>query len=159
MIAGNAGDSVAFAKAIGFTPRSLDTALRDQPAQVQDHWHARLFFVAPALRTVLVVMWLASAWQGLFHAREMIEQLVSVPGLPTSWRMPLQIGSSLLDIAIAAQLLFDRSAVTQLLVAFGYTIVLGLALPHLWLDPLGPLLKNLPTMFAIAILGVIRDKR
>lgn len=163
MIAGNAGDSAAFAKAIGFAPRSLDAALRDQPAQVQDRWHARLFFVAPALRTVLVVMWLASAWLGLFHAREMTDQLVSALGLPASWRMPLQIGSSLLDIAIAAQLLFDRSAVrsavTQLLVVFGYTVVIGMALPHLWLDPLGPLLKNLPIMFAIAILGVIGDKR
>lgn len=163
MVAGNAGNSVAFAEAIGFVPRSLDAALRDRPAEVQDRWHARLFFLAPALQAVLLVMWLASAWLGLAHGARHTAQLVSVLGLPANWGTPLQLGSSLLDVAIAAQLLLDRSAVraaaAQLLVVFGYTVVIGSALPHLWLDPLGPLLKNLPIMVAIAIYGVIGDKR
>jgi uncharacterized protein YbjT (DUF2867 family) len=60
MVAGNAGDTEAFIKAVGFT-------LRDRPAQVQDRWHARLFFLAPLLKAVLVLMWLASAWLGLAH--------------------------------------------------------------------------------------------
>ena len=163
MIAGNAGDSAAFAQAIGFTPRSLDMALRDRPAQVQDRWHARLFFLAPLLQAVLLLMWLASAWLGLFHGATATKQLVDAAGLPESWCLPLQIGGSLIDIAIAAQLLFGRSAVRsafcQLLVVGGYTVVIGAILPHLWLDPLGSLLKNLPIMVAIAIYGVIGDKR
>ena len=163
MIAGNAGDSTVFAQAIGFTPRSLATALRDHPAQVQDRWHARLFFLAPALHAVLILMWLASAWLGLFHGAAQTEGLLQAIGLPTSWSVPLQLGSSVLDIAIAAQLLLDRSAaraaVVQLAVVACYTVVIGTALPALWLDPLGPLLKNLPIMVAIAIYGVIGNKR
>lgn len=163
MIAGNTGNSEAFVEAIGFTPRSLDTALRNRPAQVQDRWHARLFFLAPALQAVLLVMWLASAWLGLFHGATQTGQLLEAIGLPVSWSKPLQLGSSLLDVGVAAQLLFDRSAaraaVTQLLVVVGYTVVIGLALPELWLDPLGPLLKNLPILIVIAIYGVIGDKR
>jgi len=163
MIAGNAGDSAAFAQAIGFTPRSLGMALRDRPSQVQDRWHARLFFLAPLLQAVLLLMWLASAWLGLFHGAAATTQLVSAAGLPESWSMPLRIGGSLLDIAIAAQLLFDRSparsASCQLLVVGAYTLVIGAILPHLWLDPLGPLLKNLPIMVAIAAYGAIGDKR
>lgn len=163
MVAGNAGDSTTFAKTIGFVPRSLETALRDRPAQVQDRWHARLFFLAPALCIVLLLMWLSSAWLGLSHGAAQTGQLVNALGLPASWILPLQLGGSLLDIAIAAQLLLDRSAarsaVVQLLVVCGYTVVIGVALPQLWFDPLGPLLKNLPIMVAIAIYGVIGDKR
>lgn len=163
MVAGNAGDSAAFARAVGFEPRSLDNALRERPAQVQDRWHARLFFLAPALQSVLLLMWLASAWLGLTHGDARTAQLVEAAGLPDGWIDPLRIGGSLLDLFIAAQLLLERSAarsaVTQLIVVLGYTIVIGTCLPALWVDPLGPLLKNLPIMAAIAIYGVIGDKR
>lgn len=163
MVAGNSGDSAAFAQAIGFMPRSIATAFRDRPAQVQDRWHARLFFLAPALQAVLILMWLASAWLGLFHGTAQTDQLVKALGAPAEWSRPLQLGSSLLDIAIAVQLLLDRSvarvALVQLAVVAGYTVVIGTVLPALWLDPLGPLLKNLPIMLAIAIYGVIGNKR
>lgn len=163
MVAGNAGDSVVFAKAIGFAPRRLDDALRDRPAQVQDRWHAQLFFLAPVLQTALIVMWLASAWLGLTHGAPQAKAFVDSIGLRSDWADPLRIGSSVLDIAIAADLLLSRSAMrtarVQLAAVFGYTVVIGFALPQLWLDPLGSLLKNLPIMVAIAVYGVIGDKR
>lgn len=163
MVAGNAGDGAAFARAIGFAPRRLDAALRDRPAQVQDRWHARLFFLAPALQAVLALMWLASAWLGLTHGSGPTGLLLRALGWPADWGPPLRIGASLADLAIAAQLLLGRSAaraaVVQLAVVGAYTLVIGIALPQLWLDPLGPLLKNLPIMVAIAIHGVIGDKR
>lgn len=163
MVAGNAGDGRAFADAIGFTPRRLDDALQAHPAQVQDRWHARLFFLTPALRAVLVLLWLASAWLGLTHGAAQTAALVDSIGLPRTWADPLRIGGSLLDLGIAAHLLFGRSAMrsalVQLAVVAGYTAVIGFALPQLWLDPLGPLLKNLPILVAIAIYGVIGDKR
>ena len=163
MIVGNAGDSARFATAIGFQPRSLEKALTDRPAQVQDRWHARLFFLAPALQSVLVLLWLASAWLGLFHGSAQSETLVHNLGLPTSLADPLRIGSSLMDIAIAILLIVDQrarwSTVVQLMVVTGYTMVISIGLPQLWLDPLGPLLKNLPILLAIALYGAIGDKR
>lgn len=163
MIAGNAADGAAFAKAVGFAPRSLGAALRDSPAQVQDRWHARLFFLSPALRYGLAAMWLASAWLGLAHGVDRTRDLTAGLGLPSAWGDPLRIGGSLLDIAIAALVLFDRtairSAIAQALVVVGYTVVIGWALPALWLDPLGPLLKNLPILLAIAAHGAIGDRR
>jgi nucleoside-diphosphate-sugar epimerase len=163
MIAGNAGDSEAFARAIGFAPQSMAAALRDRPAQVQDRWHARLFFLAPLLKVTLVLMWLVSAWLGLAHGEAQTEAVVRSLGLPDGSAEALRIGSSLLDIGVGAQLLLDRwaarSAVVQLAVVAGYTLVIGWALPGLWLDPLGPLIKNFPVMLAIAVYGVIGDKR
>jgi uncharacterized protein YbjT (DUF2867 family) len=163
MIAGNSGDSAAFADAIGFAPRSLSSALRDRPAQVQDRWHARLFFLAPALKAVLVLMWLVSAWLGLFHGAAETTALAQSLELPAGWGEPLRIGGSILDFGIAVLLLADRTArwstPVQLVVVLGYTLVIGIALPDLFLDPLGPLLKNLPIMLAIAVHGAIGDKR
>ena len=163
MVAGNAGDSETFAKAVCFPPRSLDAALRDRPAQVQDRWHARLFFLAPALRATLLLMWLASAWLGLAYGAPQTETLVRSLDLPIAWADPLRIGSSVLDILVAAELLFGRSAgraaMVQLAIVCGYTVVIGMALPQIWFDPLGPLLKNLPVMMAIAVYGVIGNKR
>lgn len=163
MIAGNGGDSAAFAEAIGFSPRSLDAALRDSPAQVQDRWHARLFFLAPALKAGLVVLWLASAWLGLAHGAARTAELVHALGLPMALADPLRIGASLLDVGLAALVLLDRTAtratIAQLVVVAGYTAVISLALPQLWLDPLGPLLKNLPVLLTIAMYGAIGDRR
>ncbi|WP_108787507.1 NAD(P)H-binding protein [Erythrobacter sp. Alg231-14] len=163
LAAGNAGDSVAYAKAIGFTPRRLDDALLARPAQVQDRWHAKLFFLGPAITTILVILWLASAWLGLFHGRVATQELAASFGSANHMIAPLQIGASLADIAIAALVLFDQkgrwSTGVQLLFVVGYTVVISAASPQLWLDPMGPLLKNLPIVMLIAVHGAIKDNR
>ena len=163
LVAGNGGDSAAYASAIGTTPRSLDEALRARPAEVQDRWHARLFFMAPTIRAVLVLLWLASAWLGLVYGKRATDDVVTGLGLSPLLADPLRIGASLADIGIAAYLLFGRSVriATGLQVAaiFAFSIVIGIAQPRLWLDPLGPLLKNLPILLLVAVHGVIGDKR
>ncbi|MBO9575385.1 MAG: SDR family oxidoreductase [Sphingobium sp.] len=163
MVAGNAGDSTRFAAEIGFVPRSLDEALRDHPAQVQDRWHARLFFMAPAIKAVLILLWLASGLLGLFHGAADTDAFIAVAGLDPGLATPLRIGTSLLDFLLAGLVLIDRrarwSTVAQFAVVLGYTVVLGAVLPGLWSDPLGPLLKNLPVMLLILVHGAIGDHR
>lgn len=163
LIAGNAGDSLAFERAIGFPPRELDAALRQHPAQVQDRWHARLFFLAPAIRWVLALLWVASALLGIFRGAAPTTRLIHHLALAPAWADPLRIGGSLLDMGVAALVITDRTArratMAQLLVVTGYTVVLGLTLPGLWLDPLGPLLKNLPILALILVFGAIGDRR
>lgn len=163
MVANNAGDSAAYAAAIGFVPRRLGDALLARPAQVQDRWHARLYFLAPAIRAVLVVLWLASAWLGLFNGDATARAVTAGLGLSEGWADPLRVFGSVLDIAVAALVLLDRNArvstAVQLLVVMGYTLVIGYALPMLWLDPFGPLLKNFPILLLIAVHGAIGNKR
>ena len=162
-VAGNAGDSAAFAAAVGFQPRSLGATLAERPAQVQDRWHARLFFVAPAIKVVLVLLWLASALLGVATGSTRTAELVSALGWPAGLADPLRIGSGVLDVMIAALVLMDgtarRSTLAQLIVVLGYSLVIGVALPSLWLDPLGPLLKNIPILALILVHGAIGDKR
>lgn len=163
LIAGNGGDGVAFAGAIGFAPRSLDTALRGSPAHVQDRWHARLYFLAPALRWVLALLWIVSAVLGLTVGAGQARAVVEGLGLTPAAAEPLRFGSSLADLAVAALVLKDTRALVatpvQLLVVLAYTVVIGIALPHLWLDPLGPLLKNLPILALVLVHGAVADRR
>ena len=163
MIAGNAGDGAAFADAIGFAPRSLDAALRGTPAQVQDRWHARLFFLVPAMTGILALLWFVSALLGLFQGKAATAALVGALGLPPGWADPLRIGSSFADLALAAALLAGvrPRLVTpaQLALVAGYTVVIGVAEPGLWLDPLGALVKNLPIMALILVHGAVASRR
>lgn len=163
LIAGNVGDGAAFAQAVGFAPRSMADALRDSPAQVQDRWHARLYFLAPAIRVTLALLWLASAWLGLSYGGVQTHDVAAALGLPTGWEDPLRIGASLLDLVLAGLVLLDRTGckatLAQVTLIAGYTLVIGFALPGLWLDPLGPLLKNLPILVLVLVHGAIADSR
>jgi hypothetical protein len=51
------------------------------------------------------------------------------------------------------------TALVQTIVIAGYTIAFTVALPSLWLDPLGPLLKNLPIIAAVLCYGAVSDRR
>lgn len=163
LIAGNAGDGAAFGRAVGTSPRSMAEALRDNPAQVQDRWHARLYFLAPAIRCVLALLWLVSAWLGLAHGAAQTHDVVHALGLPSGFEDLLRIGASLTDAGLAALVLFDRkgrwATLAQVVVIGGYTAVIGWALPGLWRDPLGPLLKNMPILALVLVYGATADSR
>lgn len=147
---GNAAPAAPFVAAIGFTPRRFADALAGRPAQVQDRWHARLYFVRPLLTAALALLWLVSGLVGLGVPASTTAALL---GLPAGVAGGLGIAASLLDLAIAAAVASGRHAArvgtVQIAVVLGYTIVLTLAAPALWLDPFGPLLKNLPTLAAV----------
>jgi hypothetical protein len=50
-------------------------------------------------------------------------------------------------------------AAVQAAVVLGYTAVAGIVQPALWMDPFGPLLKNLPVLAAIGALAAIEEDR
>ena len=163
LIAGNAGDGERFAAAIGFKPMAMASLLAQEPAEVQDRWHARLFFLAPLLKLVLALMWLVSGLVGFFTGPRLATAALAAAGLGGEWTMPVVWITCLIDLALVAVILTDkrgkRATVAQLTVITLYTIVLTIALPQLWLDPLGPLLKNLPILAAVLCHGAVSDPR
>jgi uncharacterized protein YbjT (DUF2867 family) len=163
LLAGNSGDAAAFIRTAGFSPRPFEAALQAEPAEVQDRWHARLFFLAPLLKATLIILWLTSAIFGLLNGRAMTAALVAALGLPAVMAVPLWIGSSLLDLAVAALLVAGRrgrfATMLQIMVVLAYMVVLSIGLPRLWLDPFGPLVKNFPILAAILVNGVLSDRR
>lgn len=160
LIAGNEGDGARFAGAIGFTPRSLDQMMAAEPAEVQDRWHARLFFMAPLLKFALAAMWLFSGLVGFFTGLPLAGEALAALGISSSLAKPMVVLTCLLDLAICVLVLSGRRATAaQLIVIAGYTLVLTFAQPSLWLDPLGPLLKNIPIVAAVLCHGVLRNQR
>jgi uncharacterized protein YbjT (DUF2867 family) len=162
MAYGNAGDGAAFAAAIGFAPRSMDQAFQLGPAYVQDRWHARLWFLKPILGAVLGLMWLASGLLGLLRPPHDILTSLAGFGIPAVFAAILGACLSLADLAIAGLMLSGRGdrrlAIIQFLLVAGYSIALTVVAPQLWLDPLGPLLKNLPILVAILTWAALLER-
>ncbi len=162
---GNAGKEPAmtFADKIGFTPRARDEMLARRPAQTQDLWHARLYFLRPLLRAALILLWLGSALAGVLApvaSYATVDAAFASLGLPSR---PLALAFSGVDLLIAVALLVRWRprwiAAIQLAVVGGYTILLTVLAPALWLDPFGALLKNLPILALIAVWAVLEEER
>ncbi|MBF0355990.1 MAG: NAD(P)H-binding protein [Alphaproteobacteria bacterium] len=155
LLYGNAADPEAFSKATGMQFDSLDRWLARSPSHVQDRWHARLYFIKPLLRAVLAFLWLGSGLMGLFLP----------PGswseIPVSPFLARLAGG--VDLVFAASLILGQglrwSLPLQALVIAGYTAILSFLVPGLWLEPLGPLLKNLPALAAVLVLMAMEDER
>ena len=47
----------------------------------------------------------------------------------------------------------------QVLTLVATTAVVSVAMPQLWLDPFGPLLKNIPILMLIGVWAVLRTRR
>lgn len=160
---GNAADGAAFAAEIGFQPESMDQALAKQPAQEQDLWHARLTFLEPLLRLVLVLLWFGSGIAGLLAPPSEIIELLAATSLSEGASVALGRAASILDllIAVAVALAWRPQLLgwVQLCLVASYTTLLTVTAPALWLAPLGPLLKNLPILAAIAVHMVLARKR
>lgn len=165
VLAGNAGrepDGV-FADAIGFTPETMDAHLARRPAETQDLWHARLYFLRPLLRLALAGMWLGSAAVGVLaapHQYAGVARAIASLGIDAR---PIALIFSVIDLLIGMALLARWRprwlGVLQLAIVAGYTIGLSLLAPALWLDPFGALLKNLPVLAAIAVWMVLEEER
>ncbi len=151
-----------FVAAVGFQPRSVEDALHAAPSHVQDRWQARLYLLAPVLRLTLALLWIGSDIAGFLNPAEMSVAQLSVAGVPVVAAMPLVILASSADIGFGVLALTRHvriAAVCMLFMLVAYTLFLGSALPALWLEPFGSLLKNLPLIPAVLILLVLQDRR
>ncbi len=165
LLAGNAGHEPdgAFAQAIGFAPAPIGTRLAERPAQTQDLWQARLYFLRPLLRLALVAMWWGSALVGVLAVPQQyggVDQAMAALGLDAR---TIALAFSILDLAIGTAVLARwrprLTGLIQLAVVAGYTMGLTLLAPALWLDPFGALLKNLPVLSAIVLSMVLEEER
>jgi uncharacterized protein YbjT (DUF2867 family) len=160
---GNTGNLNSFVRAVGVQPSHWRDALLAHPAQAQDRWHARLYFLRPLLRWGLAAMWIVSGVVGLALPMSSSTSILAAFGL-SDWPATLAVWASCLaDIAIGVALLFRNSPKTLGAIQFGlisaYTVGLTYSNPSLWIDPFGPLLKNIPILIAIAVLAAIESDR
>jgi uncharacterized protein YbjT (DUF2867 family)/uncharacterized membrane protein YphA (DoxX/SURF4 family) len=157
---GNAAPVEPFIKATGITPRRWNDALLQQPAQTQDRWAARLYFVRPMLRVALAATWLVSGLSGILHRAELIGEFGAFGITLTPFLIWM---TSLLDVAVGIAVAIrwkpQWMVAVQLTIVIAYTIAITISTPELWLAPLGPILKNLPFLAAVLALGALEQER
>jgi uncharacterized protein YbjT (DUF2867 family) len=160
---GNTGDIDGFVAIAGISPKQWSQVLSTAPSQWQDRWHARLYFLRPLLRWILGLMWVASGVIGLQQPATVLEPLASTFGISGQASVMLATIACFIDLAIGIALWLrwrlGAVAAIQLGVIGAYTLVLSLAIPSLWLDPYGPLLKNLPIAVAVLVLAALEQDR
>jgi len=156
------GEYARSADALGFAPADLGAVLAREPSHSADRWHARLHFLAPALRLLLVLTFVASGLVGLALPESQVLALMQPSGLPDGLILALAWGGSGADIVLG--LLLALAWRTRLilglmaLLVLGYTLFIGLLLPTAWLDPFGGLLKNPLILLAIAVAAATAER-
>ena len=155
---GNAGSFEDGVAATGIRPWAWRDGLLAMPAQPQDRWHARLYFLRPALRWAVGATWIASGILGLLQRAELAGRY-SAFGVTLDMRAVWL--SCLVDLVLGFAVLARKpwATVAQIVIVALYTVALSMAQPALWLDPFGPLLKNIPFVVAILVLAAIEADR
>ena len=140
----------------------LPDILSRHPASVQDLWFARLYLLKPLIFATLSLFWLLSGIVALLRFNASSAHLVSA-GITTAVAAGITLATSLADIALGIGIAFRRHAGLALkgmialsLAYFGSATVLA---PDLWADPLGPLVKVLPSIVLALVALAILDER
>jgi hypothetical protein len=159
---GNSGDYEAFHRQAGVDVAGWKASLATHPAHEQDLWHARLYFARPVLRYTLAILWLASGITGLLDLRGWGVLLISQLPIRMGTALSVLAAACIVDLIVALLVVRRwrprRLALIQLGLVAGYTAVATVLFPSLWLEPLGPLLKNLPILAAILAWAAIEDE-
>lgn len=157
------GDPAHLPAQLGVAPQGFADALAARPATVADRWHARLYFLKPAARTLFALFWIVTGLVCLGPGRNQAIGLAFDAGIPVALAPFAADFGGLFDIVIGALLLMRWRARLVLAIMAGVTLlyiaVLSALLPWLWSDPLGRLLKTVPLFALIGFLAAVEDER
>jgi uncharacterized protein YbjT (DUF2867 family) len=163
MVRGAVGDPTDWTRLTGIAPRALGDALAAEPASVQEHWFAQLYFLKPLVIGVYAFFWIATAVVALGPGFDTAMALMQEAGAGTALAAASVIGGALTDIVIGTAMIFRRTARRALYAALGvslfYMIVGSIILPRLWFDPIGPMLKMLPVLMLNLVALATLDER
>lgn len=145
-------------------PRPLPEAMAADPSTQADLWHARLYFFKPALRTGLALLWIATAViTGFVHPVEKSIAMVSGLGVTDGAASALVYGGAALDAALGGALLVNFRpvlvGVLQIIAMLVFTVLATIAVPQIWSEPFGPLMKNLAVLLATLTMIALEARR
>lgn len=139
----------------GYAFQTAEQTLARHPAGVQDLWFARLYLAKPLVFFILSIFWLLSGLIPLLDPSRAAPFLQ--PFMPRSLAYALTLLTCAIDIGLALAVIFrpwSRTALTGMLAMSAAYLLGGTILtPSLWLDPLGPYVKVLPSMM-LALVGL-----
>lgn len=143
---GVTGDGAPFLAATGLQPKSLDATLRRLSATPQERIYARIRLLFPAVAVTLSLFWLLSGLIGFLRLEVATNVISAHFGAELGRLFVLAGGVS--DIVVGLLFIWRDTFVLACWLAVGlslaYLVAATLFVPHLWADPLGPLVKVLP---------------
>lgn len=159
---GNTGDVSTLNTVLRITPRSLEMALIEHPAEQGDRWHARLLFLRPLLRMALGLLWLVTGIVSLgLYPLDQSVMLVEQVGITGSLAPLAVYAATLLDVALGlatmARYHIRWVGLTQIVLMIGYSALITVGLPEYWLHPFGAVTKNIPLIVATLVMMALED--
>ncbi|HJD67921.1 MAG TPA: DoxX-like family protein [Rickettsia endosymbiont of Bembidion lapponicum] len=144
-------------------PRSLQQGLTTEPLTVHSIWHARLYFLKPIIKIALGLFWIMTGIISSIFAYDTSKQIIISLGFDKQIAPYILYGSCFMDIILGILLIIKNKISSicslQILLILSYTLLLTYLKPILWLDPLGPILKNIPIiLLTLVIMAIERDK-
>ena len=110
------------------------------------------------LRFSLGFLWLWSGVQPALTAADVSLDLLGRTGIAAEWQAAAFYTSSALDVFFGV-LCFTKFRnyrllwLAQFVVVLGYSVIVACRLPEMWLHPFAPLVKNVPILAALWVLG------
>ena len=154
-------EGVQSSKVDGGLVASAAATLSANPSGVQDLWFARLYLLKPLVISGLSVFWLLSGLIPLLALERTSAHFL--PFMPHAAATALTLATCLVDIVLGAAVLVrplaKRALVGMLGVSLAYLAGASLLEPALWLDPLGVLVKVLPSILLTLVALAILDER
>jgi uncharacterized protein YbjT (DUF2867 family) len=157
------GNPAGWIATTGITPKSLDDVLATSPATVQDRWFARLYLVKPLAIAVLAGFWIMSGLIALgpgWNGAKLVLRLAGANAMTAT--IAVSIGATVdivLGVAVMIRQTCNAALIAMLAVSLGYVAAGTIATPHLFVDPLGSILKIFPIMLATLFALSILDER
>jgi nucleoside-diphosphate-sugar epimerase len=153
-----------FHQTIGFVPRDFIAGLYSQPSTVQDHWHARLFFLKPLLQMSIAFIWLLSAVATLFfYPKTSSYALLGQMGIAGFWQPVFLYGAGILEaglgIAMVCGYQLRKICIIQIVTIVIYMLIVTCQAPRLWLEPFAPIALNIPLLAGILVYLALASDR
>lgn len=159
---GVTGDASAWNGAGGPPCRPLPETLAAMPATQQDRWFARMFLLLPMAIATLSLFWLLSGVIGALNLPDARAVLTSRGFAPTPATLFVLLGS-VADVVLGLMVLVRRWARVACwgMIALSLMYLAGATVwaTDLWADPLGPLVKVIPSLTLATITAALLGER
>ena len=152
-----------FIEKVGIKPRGFSQMQQQMVSSTQDRWHARLYSLRPLLRVSIGIVWIVSGLVSLLPPYTQALHCLAEMGISTSLQSTVLWGASLLDILLGVATLANFQlrwigGIQVGLIIF-YSLLISWFLPSFWLQPFGPLTKNIPLLVATLMMMALAKDR